>query len=393
LINSTKHPSLNMAARMSMIEPFHVMEIQARAQAIEASGRSVIHMEIGQPDFGAPPQVVEAATRAMQESPLGYTGALGIAPLRSAIASYLDGLYGTAVDPDRIAVTPGASGAFLLLLGILVGPGDEVLMPDPCYPCNRHFVRMLDAQPVLMPVGADTGYQPTLAHVRDAWTEKTRGIVLASPSNPTGTLLPQDELRAIADWVCEQGGFVIVDEIYDGLVYGAERTAALQLPHENLFVINSFSKYFCMTGWRLGWAVSPSATMRQIEKLAQNLFICPPAVSQHAAMAAFLPDTIELLESRRMEFQRRRDFLVSALQGLGLRVNCMPGGAFYVWADCSAFGSSDEFVTRSLESAGVAATPGLDFGPHGARQHVRFAYTRSMTELQEGIARLGKLWA
>ncbi len=393
MINSTKHPSLNMAARMSMIEPFHVMEIQARAQAIEASGRSVIHMEIGQPDFGAPPQVVEAATRAMQESPLGYTGALGIAPLRSAIASYLDGLYGTAVDPDRIAVTPGASGAFLLLLGILVGPGDEVLMPDPCYPCNRHFVRMLDAQPVLMPVGADTGYQPTLAHVRDAWTEKTRGIVLASPSNPTGTLLPQDELRAIADWVCEQGGFVIVDEIYDGLVYGAERTAALQLPHENLFVINSFSKYFCMTGWRLGWAVSPSATMRQIEKLAQNLFICPPAVSQHAAMAAFLPDTIELLESRRMEFQRRRDFLVSALQGLGLRVNCMPGGAFYVWADCSAFGSSDEFVTRSLESAGVAATPGLDFGPHGARQHVRFAYTRSMTELQEGIARLGKLWA
>lgn len=383
---------MNIAARMAMIEPFHVMEIQARAQALEAAGRSIVHMEIGQPDFGAPTQVVEAAIAALRERTLGYTGALGIAPLRTAIASHLNGRYGTSIDPECVAVTPGASGALLLLLGILVNPGDEVLMPDPCYPCNRHFVRLLEGRPVLMPVGAETGYQPTLTDVRAAWTEKTRGVMLASPSNPTGTLLAQSELRAIADWVREQGGFIIVDEIYDGLVYGEHRESSLQLPHDNLFVINSFSKYFCMTGWRLGWAVSPMAMMRDIEKLAQNVFICPPAPSQFAALAAFRPDTLAILEDRRMEFQRRRDFLVNALQALGLRINCIPGGAFYIWADCSAFGTSEDFSRRSLEFAGVAITPGLDFGPHGARQHVRFAYTRSMAELEDGVARLRKLW-
>ena len=393
MIETLRPPFPAIASRMALIEPFHVMEIQARAQALEAAGRDIIHMEIGQPDFGAPPQVVNAAISAMQQGSLGYTGALGIDSLRSSIATYLNGRYGTSIAADRVAVTPGASGAFLLLLGILVSPGAEVLMPDPCYPCNRHFVRLMEGKPVLMSVGADTGYQPTLEHVRNAWTGKTRGLILASPSNPTGTLLPHSELRAIADWVGGRGGFVIVDEIYDGLVYGDARESALQLPNENLFVVNSFSKYFCMTGWRLGWAVSPKSAMRDIEKLAQNVFICPPAPSQFAAMAAFQPDTIEILESRRREFQRRRDFLVDALQNIGLQINCQPGGAFYVWADCSAFGSSEEFAAQSLESAGVAVTPGLDFGPHGARDHVRFAYTRSLEDLKEGVARLRQFWA
>lgn len=393
MIETPRNPFPPIASRMALIEPFHVMDIQARAQALEAEGRSIIHMEIGQPDFGAPPQVIKAAMDAMKKSSLGYTGALGIEPLRGAIATYLNQRYGTSIAADRVAVTPGASGAFLLLLGILVSPEDEVLMPDPCYPCNRHFVRLMEGKPVLMPVGAETGYQPTLEHVRNAWTDKTRGLILASPSNPTGTLLPHPELRAIADWVSGRGGFVIVDEIYDGLVYGDARESALQLPNENLFVVNSFSKYFCMTGWRLGWAVSPKSAMRDIEKLAQNVFICPPAPSQFAAMAALQPDTINILESRRMEFRRRRDFLVDALKDIGLQINCLPGGAFYVWADCSTFGSSDEFSAQSLESAGVAVTPGLDFGPHGARDHVRFAYTRSLEDLEEGVTRLRRFWS
>lgn len=390
MINEARPGVEHIARRMAMIEPFRVMEIQALAHALEASGRHIIHMEIGQPDFGAPPRVVEAAVSAMREHSLGYTGALGIPALREVIAGHYRQRLGTPVDAERVIVTAGASGAFLLLLGALINPGDEVLMPDPCYPCNRHFVRLLEGIPVSMPVGADQQYQPTLADIRKAWGPRTRGVVLATPSNPTGTVIERNELASIAQWVDERGGFMIVDEIYQSLWYDHEPSTALGLPG-NIFVVNSFSKYFCMTGWRLGWTIVPPAYVGVIEKLAQNVFICPSAPAQYAAVAAFGAETTALLEQRRMEFKRRRDMLLPALDALGFSVPAVPEGAFYIYAECERFSSdSSQFVREVLERAGVALTPGSDFGLNGANSHVRFAYTRSVEDLAEGLERLTK---
>jgi len=393
-VNSSQSSAIaRIAERMSRIAPFQVMEVQARAHQLEMQGRRIIHMEIGQPDFGAPPQVVEAAVTALNTYPMGYTGALGLPALREAIARHYVERFSTPVAADSVVVTPGASGALLLLLGVLIDPGDEVLMTDPCYPCNRHFVRLYDGVPVALPVGPGTQYQPTLAQIETAWGPRTRGVLIASPSNPTGTLIPQSELAAIADWLARRGGFLLVDEIYQGLTYDVEPQTALRLAADNVFVVNSFSKYFCMTGWRLGWLTAPAAYMRDIEKLAQNIFICPSTPAQHAALAAFRADTIEVLELRREEFRRRRDFMLPALQDLGFSVAGKPGGAFYIYADCSELGAdSAEVSRRALEEAGVAITPGFDFGTHGANRHVRFAYTRSANDLSEGMARLQRLF-
>jgi aspartate/methionine/tyrosine aminotransferase len=380
-----------IAARMAKIQPFHVMEMMERARQLEAGGHSIIHMEIGQPDFGAPPQVIAQAVRAMQSDPLGYTTTLGLPALREAIAGHYARQYGVTVSPQRIAVTAGASGAFVIALGVLVDPGDEVVMPDPCYSCNPNFVRMFDGIPVFMPVDEASSYQPVLADVQRCWTPRTRGVLLASPSNPTGTLMARQEVRAIADWVHAQGGFVIMDEIYQGLVYDQAWTTAAS-ESADIWVINSFSKYFGMTGWRLGWMLVPECRMPEVEKLAQNAFICPPAPAQQAALAAFRNDTLEVLERRRIELQRRRDFLVPALEGLGFRIASRPAGAFYVYAGCQAFGEDSSVLAMAiLEQLGVAITPGVDFGSHRASQHVRFAYTRSMLELEEGMARLSRL--
>jgi len=382
-----------IAVRMNRIAPFQVMEIQERAHELELQGRSIIHMEIGQPDFSAPPQVIEAAVTALGAYPMGYTGALGIPALREAIAQHYLERFSTTVAASSIVVTPGASGALLLLVGVLIDPGDEVLMSDPCYPCNRHFVRLYDGVPVPLPVGPCTQYQPTLAQIESAWGPRARGVLLASPSNPTGTLIPRSELAAIAAWLSQRGGFLIVDEIYQGLTYDGQPQTALHLAAENVFVVNSFSKYFCMTGWRLGWLAAPAAYTRDIEKLAQNVFICPSAPAQHAALAAFRTDTIEILESRREEFRRRRDLMLPALRELGFVVPAKPGGAFYIYADCSGLGAdSAEVSRRALEDAGVAITPGFDFGTFGADRHVRFAYTRSASDLNEGLTRLRRLF-
>lgn len=378
-----------IASRMATIEPFRVMEIQALAHRLEAEGRRIIHMEIGQPDFGAPQLVVEAAVSALRSKPLGYTGALGIPPLREAIAGYYRQRFGVKVAAQQIIVTPGASGAFLLLLGALIDPGDEVLMPDPCYPCNRNFVRLFDGRPVSMPVDAKQQYQPVLSDIQGAWGPRTRGVLIASPSNPTGTVIGLAELAHIAAWVELQGGFVIVDEIYQSLWYDREPTTALDLGG-NILVVNSFSKYFCMTGWRLGWLVAPASYTRALEKLAQNVFICPSAPAQYGALAAFEPDTIAVLEARRLEFKRRRDMLLPALRGMGFSIPAAPEGAFYVYAGCERFAAdSSSFVHDVLEKTGVALTPGGDFGQNGADSHVRFAYTQSMPDLAEGLKRLG----
>jgi aspartate/methionine/tyrosine aminotransferase len=388
-----KHTRLQLASRMDAIEPFHVMEVQRRAFELEAAGRRVIHMEIGQPDFAAPQPVIDAAIRALQREPMGYTASLGLPALREALARFYADRYGVDVGPERIMVTAGASGAFLIAMGALIDPGDELLMPDPCYPCNRHFVRMFEGSAKTVPSDERTYYQLSAEDVQRHWAARTRGVVLASPSNPTGTMVPQDALRAILAEVQRRGGVAILDEIYQGLSYGGERRPTALGVSDEILVVNSFSKYFSMTGWRLGWLVAPSEYVREMERFAQNAFISVSAPAQYAALAAFQPETIEILEARRAEFQRRRDFLVPALRSLGFEVPVMPEGAFYVYAGCARFtDDSESFALQLLEETGVAITPGIDFGVHRARSHVRFAYTRSLVDLEEGVARMGRFF-
>ncbi len=375
---------------MAEIEPFHVMELLARARALEAQGRSVIHMEIGEPDFPTPEPVCRAAMRVIETGELFYTPALGLPELRRAIAGLYRSRHGVDVDPARIVVTSGASGALLLACAVLVDPGDEVLLADPGYPANRHFVRVMEGVPRAVPVDATSGYQLAPQHLERHWGPRSVAALVASPSNPTGTLVSTERLSAMAALAGERGGTLIVDEIYHGLVYEGEYTTALA-HSDDVFVINSFSKYFQMTGWRLGWLVAPERYVRELDKLSQNLYLCAPAPSQHAALAAFEPETIAILEARRMEFKARRDYLVPALRELGFDIPVTPQGAFYVYAGCGRLTQdSFAFARDLLEQAGVAITPGIDFGANAPERHVRFAYTHSIERLREGVARIAK---
>ena len=377
-----------IADRMRKIQPFHVMEIMTRTRALEAEGRSIIHMEIGEPDFPTPAPVTEAAARAIRETAMHYTLSLGLPALRQAIAAFYRDRYGVDVPASRIIVTPGASGALLLTAGVLLNPGDQVLMADPGYPCNRHFVHFAGGAPVAVPVDASTAYQLTPELVAAHWTKNTVAVLLASPSNPTGTLIDQRTLAAIARFVESRGGKLIVDEIYHGLVYDTGAPTVLAVS-DQAFVVNSFSKYFNMTGWRLGWVVAPESHIRAADVLQQNLFIAASTPAQYAALAAFLPETLAILEARRQEFQRRRDYLLPALRELGFDIPCTPQGAFYLYANCARFtADSQAFALDVLEQTGVAITPGLDFGAHAPEKHVRFAYTTSLDKLREGVRRL-----
>jgi aspartate/methionine/tyrosine aminotransferase len=373
--------------RTTDIEPFEVMDVLSRAHALEAAGRRVLHMEIGEPDFTAPGPVVEAGVRALRDGRTAYTATLGLPALREAIAGHYRARFAREVDARRIAVTAGASGGLLTVAALYVDAGDEILVPDPGYPGYRHFVRAFEGVARALPVGAQDSFQPTLEMVRAAWGPRTMGLLLGSPSNPTGTLAGRDELRRIAAFIAERGGVLLVDEIYQGLVYGSEPWTALDFPGD-VVLINSFSKYFCMTGWRLGWVVLPEAAVRGFEKLGQHLFISAPAAAQHAAIAAFSADSLEILEKRRAEFARRRDFLVPALKHAGLSVPAEPHGAFYVYADCGR--ESRDFSLQLLEQEAVAATPGRDFGANGTDRFVRFAYTRSMEDLEEAARRIAR---
>lgn len=375
------------ARRAADIEPFEVMDVLSRAQALEAAGRRVLHMEIGEPDFTAPEPVVEAGVRALRQGLTAYTATLGLPALREAIAFHYENKFGKHVEPSRVAVTSGASGGLLTAAALYVDAGDEILVPDPGYPGYRHFVRAFEGVAKALPVSAETAYQPTLEMVRAAWGARTKGLLLGSPSNPTGTLISQAELRKIALFIAERDGVLLVDEIYQGLVYGIEPWTAFGLPGE-VVLINSFSKYFCMTGWRLGWVVLPSRAVRGFEKLGQHLFISAAAAAQHAALAAFSSESISILERRRNEFARRRDFLVPALRRAGLAVPAEPHGAFYVYADCGR--DSKRFSLELLEREAVAATPGIDFGANGTQRFVRFAYTRSLEELEEAATRIAR---
>lgn len=380
------------ASRLANIDAFHVMELAKQAATLERAGRHIIHMGIGEPDFTAAAPVIHAAEVAMRRGVTQYTGALGIHALREAIAGYYKTAYGLDIPERRVIVTAGASGALLLACAVLVEIGAEVLMPDPSYPCNRHFVAAFDGHAKMIPSGPAERFQLTAAQVAANWGEKTRGVLLASPSNPTGTSILPDELKAILAEVRERRGFAILDEIYQGLSYDAPPVSALALD-DNVITVNSFSKYFNMTGWRLGWLVVPDALVPAFEKVAQNLFICASAVAQHAAVACFSPEALAIYDERKAEFHRRRDAILPALEALGLRVPVKPDGAFYVYADCRhvnhpAAGDADKLTQAILHDAGVVMVPGTDFGPHTARDYIRISYATSMANIEEAMDRM-----
>ena len=380
--------SSRLARRMADIAPFYAMALLARARELEATGRSVIHMEIGEPDFPSAEPIIAAGQRALAAGRTRYTAAAGLPELRQAISDHYRERYDVEVPPRRILVTPGASGALQLATAVLINPGDRVLLADPGYPCNRHFVRLAEGEAVGVPVGPETGYQLTADLVERHWDERTVAVLLASPANPTGTVIPPDELSAIIAAVEARGGRVIMDEIYHGLVYGAALQTALAYS-DQAFVVNSFSKYYGMTGWRLGWLVAPEDSVSATEKLAQNVFLAASTPAQYAALAAFTPEAQTVFEARRQEFQARRNFLLPALRELGFVIPVTPDGAFYLYADCGRFtDDSYAFALRLLDEAGVAITPGLDFGHHRPNRHVRFAYTSAIAQLAEGVERL-----
>ncbi len=384
---------MKLASRLDHIEPFYVMECAKAAVEIarspECADSPMIFLNIGEPDFTAPVLVQDAAERALRAGRTQYTDATGLPALRERISRWYGTRFGLDVAPARIIVTAGASAALQLACLALVNRDDEVLLPDPSYPCNRHFVAAADGIAVLLPATPAERFQLSAAGVEAAWSARTRGVLLASPSNPTGTSIDPDEMGRIVAAVRERGGFTVVDEIYLGLSFD-ERFGHSALGHgEDIISINSFSKYFSMTGWRLGWLVVPEGLVAPIEKLAQNLYICPSTVAQHAALACFEPESIAEYERRRGEFRARRDFLVPALNELGLTVPVLPDGAFYAWADCSAHAASSwDFCFELMRRAHVAITPGRDFGRHDTEHYLRLSYASSMEHLREAVERL-----
>ena len=380
-----------VAKRMRDIQPFHVMALLAEARQREAAGQDIIHMEVGEPDFPTPAPIVAAGMRALQSGHTKYTAARGLPQLREAIAGYYASRFGVVISPERILITPGASGALQLVLGAMLNPGDEVLMTDPGYPCNRHFVRLFEGKATAIPVDAATDYQLNSQHIQDHWNVATKAVMLATPANPTGTVLSLQQLADIHAAVSQRGGELIVDEIYQGLTYGIPDTTALSLDADNLWVINSFSKYFGMTGWRLGWVVAPEWAVETLDRLAQNIFLAASTPAQYAALAAFTPEALAIMEAQRDELQQRRDFLLPALRALGFSVRAEPQGAFYLYVGSEHFGDDAQRLCRDmLDQTGVVFTPGIDFGTHQANTHVRFAYTTNVERLEQAAERLAR---
>lgn len=390
-MTAKKHP-LAPATRMAEIEPFHVMEMMAQAAQLEQQGHPIIHMEVGEPDFDTAEPIVKAGVAALENGHTHYTQATGRIELKQAISDWYQQQHQTRVPTERIQITVGASGALQMTFWALLDPGDEVLLADPGYPCNQNFVRLAGGIPVSLPTEAESGWRVTPELITAALTNKTRALLIASPNNPTGTVMNRAEMTAIATLCADHGIALIVDEIYNGLTYGVPSFSAVELaenPSAGLFVINSFSKYFGMTGWRLGWMVCPESFVRPLEKLAQNLFIAPPTAAQFAGEAAFKPQTISILEQRREAFQERRDLLLSALRGLRFHIPATPDGAFYLFADITGFGvSSGELCKHLLNQAGVAITPGIDFSHGLATDYVRFAYTTDLEQIERAIANI-----
>lgn len=379
-----------LAARVEQIAPFQVMAILARAKELALQGEDVIHLEIGEPDFVAIESVGQAGIQAIEEGKTGYTSATGLPELKSAISDYYASRYQATVSPARIIVTPGASGALLLMASLMVDVGEEVLMPDPCYPCNRHFLVQVGASAKLVETDASKGFEMDLDGLSAHWSEKTSGLWLASPSNPTGAVLSREYISQAWQKVQQQGGHLLVDEIYQGLVYEGDDFSALSID-DDIFVINSFSKYFAMTGWRLGWLVVPEWAVEGVTKLAQNLFISAPSVSQYAAVSAFTPEVLAECEERRQTMNTRRLVLLEGLEKIGLPVVAPAHGAFYVYVDVSnVTNDAMAWCLALLEKEKVALTPGADFGIKDAHKYVRFAYTCDGPKLQEALSRIAR---
>ena len=377
-----------ISKRAQQIQPFHVMKLLARARELESQGKSIIHMEVGEPDFNTPQPILDAGIAAIKKGDVHYTSAMGLPALREAIVGFYKSQFDVSVSTDRIVITPGASGALLLALSATLDAKQTVLMSDPGYPCNRNFVSLLEGQSQLVNVDEHSNFQLTSELVQQHWQDNTAAVLLASPSNPTGTLLPQDELTKIIHFAKQKEALVLVDEIYQGLVYEKPASTALALS-DDVFVINSFSKYFSMTGWRVGWLVVPQAFISVVDNLAQNLYLAAPTPAQHAAVAAFEAETLGILEQRRLAFKDRRDYLLAELPKLGFKISVVPQGAFYIYANCESLtDDSFTFTEQCLEQAGVAITPGIDFGHNQAEKYVRFAYTTSLDNLKKAVERL-----
>lgn len=377
-----------ISKRARKLSPFHVMDILAQAKKLSQQGRTIYHMEVGEPDFPTAKSIVNAGIDALKQSRTHYTPALGLPELRHAVAEYYERKFSLNINPDRIIITPGASGAIQLVIACLLDAGENILLADPGYPCNRNIAQVLAAETIAIPVDAESYYQLNAEVVANNWNDKTRAVMVATPSNPTGTLLPAEQLIELSQVVARNKGRLIVDEIYQGLVYDVEDYTALEFSDE-CFVINSFSKYFGMTGWRLGWMVVPEAYIDVIDRIAQNIYLAPPTVSQYAALTALTAETQIELDRRRDEFKRRRDFLLPALESLGFSIAVKPQGAFYIYANCERF-TDDSFswVKELLNAQGVALTPGIDFGQYLANKHCRFAYTQSLEQLEQAVERI-----
>jgi len=379
--------------RVRDIKPFRVVEVLARAKELEQQGRDIVHLEVGEPDFATAAPIIEAGRQSLARGQTQYSPAAGIPELRQALSQYYLDDYGLHVDASRIMITPGASGALLLVAALLINPRDGMLMSDPGYPCNRNFLRLVEGCGQLVPVGPEHRFALQADRAEQYWQASTVGVMVASPANPTGEVLSAAQLSALWQLCQRKNGHLVVDEIYHGLSYGAPAPSILAVT-EQAFVINSFSKYFGMTGWRLGWLVAPQQAVPALERLAQNLFISMSTFGQYGALAAFEPGTRAILDCRRDEFGRRRDYLLRELRRLGFDIPHVPAGAFYIYAGIKAFSNnSEEFCQLLLENHGLAITPGVDFGDSLGTDYVRFAYTASMDRLREAVRRLDELLA
>lgn len=379
------------AHRIQNILPFHAVEVFKNAQNLAEAGHDIISLGIGEPDFTAPEPVIQALKEAADQGLTQYTPPAGLGALREALAGYYAQAFDAPVDPERILITAGASGALNLVCLSVINPGDEILMPDPSYPANQNFVLAAGGVPRLIPTRADDRFHLSAQDIETHWTERTRGVLIASPSNPTGATIGKDNLRALIDAVRARAGFIIMDEIYLGLYYEDKPKSALCLD-DDIIIINSFSKYFHMTGWRLGWTILPDWLTPSTEKLTASLSICAPTLAQHAALACFHEDSMAIYEQRRLAFKQRRDYLLPALQDLGFGIPVQPDGAFYIYADISQFSTdSMDFAQRLLHQAHVAVVPGIDFGPHFAKQMLRFSYATPQNLLEQAIERLQRL--
>ncbi len=389
-----------LAQRMEDIQPFHVMSLLGRAKELEQQGRDIIHLEVGEPDFTTPPAILEAAMQALRQGDTQYTPSLGLMSLRQAVADFYQQHFSVNISASQVVITPGASGALLLITGALISRGDAVMLADPGYPCNQNFVRFVDGEVQAIAVDESSQYQLTAEIIAKNWQENTKAVLIASPANPTGTIVAEDEMLKIIDLVREKQAYLIVDEIYQGLVYDNEPYCALKpgdVTNNNVqsndkshvIIVNSFSKYFQMTGWRIGWCVVPEHLLDSCERLSQNLFLATPTLSQKAALAAFLPETLEILEQRRELFKQRRDYLYPKLLDLGFKIPVKPQGAFYMYCDCSTLtDNSMTFAHELLEQTGLAITPGIDFGQNKPQSYVRLTYTKDISVLEQAVQRL-----